>query len=361
MARGGLALERTARAHFRVVRINRWSLALILLVALALILFPGRKLLPVFGTDDRRVQPGVTIGDRDFSGMTEGQAKAALTQMAPVYQARPVAARETYNPSYGVNEVIPELNGYELDVESTWIRLAASPPNTRLVPATRVHTPTSRLSDFPQAVIRQGNPDKQAVGLLINVDWGTDELKQMLPILKKHGVQVTFFVSGRWAAANKALLKQMSDEGHEIASHGYDLTYGPKTLAKSGQLKADIAKSADVIQSVTGTPVQFWAPHMSEISPEILQAASDLKMRTVLYSLDTVDWMESTTTAKIMDTVNKAMAGDLILMHPKPTTAKVLDQALQNLQSRGLKVLALSDLLSPAPDPSSSAWVHTHP
>jgi peptidoglycan/xylan/chitin deacetylase (PgdA/CDA1 family) len=59
--------------------------------------------------------------------------------------------------------------------------------------------------------------------------------------------------------------------------------------------------------------------------------------------------------------VNKAMAGDLILMHPKPTTAKVLDQALQNLQSRGLKVLALSDLLSPAPDPSSSAWVHTHP
>jgi peptidoglycan-N-acetylglucosamine deacetylase len=349
-----------ARTHFRVIRISRWSLALLLLAALALLLLPGRKLLPVTGMGDRKVQAGVTIGDRDFSGMTEEQAKAALSQMTAVYQADPVAARETFDSSYGVNVVVPELNGYELDVESTWTRLAAAPPNTRLVPATRVHTPSTRLSDFPQAVIRQGNPDKKAVGLLINVDWGDIELEQMLPVLKQRGVKVTFFVSGRWAQGHVSLLKRMADDGHEIASHGYDLRYGPKALAQAGKLKADIAKSAEVIQNVTGAPVTFWAPHMSEISPEILKAAADLRMRTVLYSLDTVDWRESTTPEKILQTVRKGMAGDLILMHPKPNTALVLDKALQDLQARGLRVLTLSDMLSPDPDTSSAAWVHVH-
>jgi peptidoglycan-N-acetylglucosamine deacetylase len=347
-------VERQARTHFRVIHINRWSLAVVLLILLAMLLLPGGKYLPTVAGGGAVVQPGVTIGNRDFSGKTEDEARAMLLEIAHNFTASPVDAQEA-RMANGTSYVIPELNGFELDVDATWTRLAAAPANTRLEPATRVHTPTQRLADFPQGVIRQGNPSKQAVGLLINVDWGTEFLPSMLATLKKRGAKVTFFVSGRWAKDHPSLLKQIFEDGHEIASHGYDLRHGPSVLAKAGKLKADIALSTETISAITGAPVKYYAPHMSETNEAILKTASDLKLRTVLYSIDTVDWMNPSPEA-ILNTIKNAMAGDLILMHPKANTAKALDQALAHLQAKGLTLMTLSDMLSPEPN-SSAMWM----
>ncbi|HWI64691.1 MAG TPA: polysaccharide deacetylase family protein [Symbiobacteriaceae bacterium] len=341
------------RAHFRVIRVNRWGLAAAILAVLAVLLLrPGARFLTVGATPSYTVQPGVTIGRRDFSGASEQAAKQMLAQMAPLYRTKPDSAYQVKFTD-GSIYVIPETNGYELDVEATWTRLATARANTVVAPATRLVTPTKKLGDFPKAVIRHGNPTKQAVGLLINVDWGSEELAQMLPVLKNRGAKVTFFVSGRWAAKpeNKGLIDQMVADGHEVASHGHVLTEdGPLDLAKRGKLRSDIETSVKVIQEKTGLPVRYYAPHKSQISPEILRTADELKLRTVLYSLDTRDWMREVGPVQIMDTFRKAMAGDLILLHPKPNTAKVLDQAVQHLQGKGLAPVTLSDLLSPEPE-----------
>lgn len=348
-------MERLARAHFRVIRINRWSVALVLLVALALLLLPARRLLPAAAGQPVRVREGVTIGDRDFSGKGEQEARAMLAEMSGALQAAPVAAHEQRGAT-GVSYVVPELNGYVLDVDTTWFRLRTARAGTVVEPATRVQKPPQRLVDFPQAVIRQGNARKAAVALLVNVDWGTKELIEMLPVLKRRGVKATFFVSGRWAAAHENLLRTMAQEGHEIATHGYDLSTGPSALASAGRLKDDIARSVGVIEKATETQVRYYAPHMSEVTPEVLRSAADLRLRTVLYSLDTVDWKDSTSGEMILATMGKAKPGDLILLHPKPNTARVLDQALSRFESAGLRPQTLTEVLSP--DPGASNGLH---
>lgn len=341
-------MQREARAHFRVVRINRWSLALVLGMVLALLLLSGgrqRAALPSSAT----VRQGVLMLGRDFSGKSEAEARAMLEEMKSTYQAAPVAAREARDAS-GVSYVIPELNGYSLDVDLTWFRLAVAEEGTLVEPATRLVPAPRRAGDFPAAVIRQGNSERQAVALLINVDWGTPELEQMLALLKKRGAKATLFVSGRWAQGNQAVLRRAAADGHEIATHGHDLSTGPADLARRGALAADIARSAEAIRQITGRPVRYYAPHKSEVSAAIVKAAADQKLRTVLYSLDTVDWREGTTPELILATMGRAKAGDLILLHPRPHTVMVLEQALISLQSRGLRPLILSDLLSPEPD-----------
>lgn len=348
-------MNRWAHARFRVIRINRWSVALLLLAALVLLLLPGSSVLQATAPA-HKVQQGVTVMGRDFSGKTEREAWEMLKEMG--YESAPVGASELRQN--GVSYVIPEVNGYTLDLDQTWTRLSLAAEGTRVEPAARVYTPTKRLSDYPNSIIRQGNAQKQAVGLLINVDWGTKELGPMLAALKKRGAKATFFVSGRWADDNKQLLKRMADDGHEIATHGYSLQYGPGALARAGKLKADIAKSVAAIQNVTGTKVAYYAPHMSETDPPIVQAATELKLRTVLYSLDTVDWRESTSGEMILKTVGQAMPGDLILMHPKPNTARVMEGALIGLQGKGLQMMTLSDMLSPEPEQPASAYEHQH-
>ena len=44
----------------------------------------------------------------------------------------------------------------------------------------------------------------------------------ILQLLKKHDVKATFFVLGRNIKTNEHLLRQAANEGHELATHGYD-------------------------------------------------------------------------------------------------------------------------------------------
>lgn len=227
-------------------------------------------------------------------------------------------------------------------------------PTGRLVPVIgagveRVAAPARTTAGEPLSVIRKGNTSKQAVTLMINVDWGSEELQEMLPVLKQREAKVTFFVSGIWAKNNRALLRQMAADGHEIATHGHRLTYGPKDLARMGRLKDDIAQSVAVIQEITGQTVRFYAPHMSEVNQAILETAVSLQLRTVLPSLDTIDWDERTTPELILSRLQKAGPGDLVLMHPKPNTAKVLETALIQLEQRGLRTITLGEMLAPDP------------
>lgn len=318
-------------------------------------MWPTRGFLPVSGEASAQVRQGVTVLGLDFSGKGEREARMLLEQLASGYQSAPVDARQ-FTDASGHPYVVPEVDGFEMDVDMTWLRLSVAPPGSEVEPVTRIHPAGKRLADYPQGVIRQGNHEKEAIALLVNVDWGTPELQLMLPVLKKRGVKVTFFVSGTWAQKNRNLLKVMADDGHEIATHGHTLSSGPKALAAAGRLKGDIEQSVAVIKSITGQDVKYYAPHMSEITPQIVQTASDLKLRTVLYSLDTVDWRDSTTTEMILGKFQQAKAGDLILLHPKPNTAKVLDQAIQLVQKRGYSLVTLTDMLSPGPPhPSASS------
>lgn len=342
-------MYRSSRAQFIVVRVNRWwaaGLAALLLAVLALPWgLPGRAA-------DRgglRVAQGVTLLGFDFSGMSEREARERLEELATGYRALPVSARR-FESAEGIPYTVPELNGYELDVEGTWLRLATAPPGTAVEPAVRVEPAPTRMADLPLSAIRQGNSEKQAVALLINVDWGTDELARMLPILKRKDARATFFLSGRWAEQNANLTRLIAADGHEVATHGHNLTHGPKALARAGRLKDDIAQSVKVIEEITGHTVKYYAPHKAEVDQAILQTAADLNLRTVLYSLDTVDWNEQyATPERILETFRKAKAGDLILMHPKPNTVKVLEQAIDLLQSRGYRLVTLSEMLSPEP------------
>jgi Polysaccharide deacetylase. len=342
-------MERKVRAHFHVVRVNRWWMAALLFALLAGLALPREVAQRPAQSRGPRVAEGVTFLGFDFSGVSEAEARARLEELATAYRVVPVNARR-YGSDDGTPYSVPEMNGLELDVDQTWLRLAAAPPNTAVHPAVRVRPASGRLADLPPGAIRQGNSEKQAVVLLINVDWGTDELMRMLPILKRKGARATFFLSGRWAENNPNMTRLIVADGHEVGTHGHNLTHGPRALAAAGRLKDDIQKSVAVIEEITGQKVKYYAPHMSEIDAAIVKTAAELNLQTVLHSLDTVDWNERyATPERILGTFQKARAGDLILLHPKPNTVQVLEQAIDLLHSRGYQVITLSEMLSPDP------------
>lgn len=345
-------MQRQARAQFQVLRINRWSLALVLLLALVMVFFPLSRIIPVSNLRPQRVQPGVSLLGVDLGGHSADEVKQTLQRLAPRLHSEPSNASETQR--FETTLMIPEVNGYRLDVDRTLLRVMAAPKGERVLPATIPVQPARTLAQFPMRAIYQGNPAKPQVTLLINVAWGEEFLPKMLVALDHQGVKASFFLTGQWAEKHPDLVRTIANAGHELASHGYTDRVGPFELQRQGQLREDIQKGADVIYKITGRKPAFYSPHMGQVNEQLVATAAELGMKTVMWSLDTLDWQDPTAESILHSVTTRAKNGDLILMHPRQNTATILERLIAELKSRGLTPVTLSEMLRPDPALPSS-------
>jgi len=85
---------------------------------------------------------------------------------------------------------------------------------------------------------------------------------KLLEVLDQRDIKVTFMVLGWLAEKYPSLLKEISNQGHDIGTHsyGHDLIY---TQTKK-QFKQDLVKSIDLISNSTGKKVNMYrAPGFS--------------------------------------------------------------------------------------------------
>ncbi|HOL18208.1 MAG TPA: polysaccharide deacetylase family protein [Bacillota bacterium] len=296
-------------------------------------------------------QPGEQPGDLPLlPGVPDNEETRYLAEMvrqaAVEHRAEPVNA--VYNSSYNI--VLPGVNGYEMDQEATLARLAAAKPGEAVVPVWRQLKAAVTADHFPTAVIERGFPERRQVTLMINVAWGNEYLPEMLDILDQFGVKTTFFPVGRWAERYPELLREISERGHELGNHGYsdaelfpDLDYD--AAADS------IRRTNEIVAGISGQTPRWFTPHQGEYNQAALEAAADLGMRLLLWTLDTVDWQRPGEEVMARRILDHLVPGAIILMHPTEQSAGFLRMVLPEIEQRGYAVVTMSELLSPAADP----------
>jgi polysaccharide deacetylase family protein (PEP-CTERM system associated) len=80
-----------------------------------------------------------------------------------------------------------------------------------------------------------------------------ENVAKVLDLLSRHNVKATFFVLGWVAERLGKLVQQISREGHEIASHGYDHRLAYKMDPED--FRDDIRRSKAILEGVTGRHV----------------------------------------------------------------------------------------------------------
>ena len=110
----------------------------------------------------------------------------------------------------------------------------------------------------------------------------------MLDILREEKTRITFFVTGRWAEKFPDLMQQIIDNGHEIGSHGYQhLNYETLTLEQNEEQ----IKAADkILSKYTKKKITLFAPPSGSYNKNTLIASNKLGYRTILWTIDTIDW-----------------------------------------------------------------------
>lgn len=93
----------------------------------------------------------------------------------------------------------------------------------------------------------------------------TENTGRILDLLGRHDIRGTFFVLGWVASKHPELVQRITAAGHEVASHGYwhQLVY----RQTPDEFRADLVRSRDVLQDITGQPVTAYrAPSFSIVT-----------------------------------------------------------------------------------------------
>lgn len=303
------------------------------------------------GQADRNLPPiAVAVSAINSNGVTERSPDQSLTdnEQEPLALIMKEAEQRRIEPQDAtidrVWKAIPGYNGKEVDIERTLQLSKDWTPGTKLPLVWREITPDVSLEDLPVEPIYKGNPNKPMVALMVNVAWGNEYLPSMLKTLDDENVRATFFFDGTWLSKNLQLAKEIAERGHEVSNHGYS----HKDMSKLGRQQAidEISKTEKLLQEELGVTNQWFAPPSGDFDQETVEIAHELKLRTVLWTIDTVDWMKPAPESIVNKISRRLEPGALILMHPTESSSSALSSIIREIKARDMVLGTVSELLS---------------
>jgi len=237
----------------------------------------------------------------------------------------------------------PGYNGIEIDIEESYERMKKKGVFDEKLLIYRQVKPKKHLDDLPAEPIYRGHPDKPMVSFLINVAWGNEYIPEMLDTLNKYHVKATFFLEGRWVKENPEIAKMIVDAGHEIGNHSY--THPDMSKLSTEKIREQIQKTNEVIKSITDVSPTWFAPPSGSFRDDVVKIADEYHMKTVMWSVDTIDWQKPAPHVLVQRVMDKVHNGAIILMHPTSPTAQSLETLILSIKKKGYSFGSISMLM----------------
>lgn len=182
------------------------------------------------------------------------------------------------------------------------------------------------------------------VSLTMNCAWNADDIDEILDVLDKCQVKITFFAVGDWIDKYPEAAKKIADNGHEIGSHS-DTHPHVNNLSLEENI-AEIKNSSDKIEKVTGKKNNLYRPPYGEYNNTVIKSAMDSGYFPIQWSLDTLDYTGLTGDEMWKRLDSKLSNGDIILMHNGTEhTADSLEMLINNIKAKGFNIIKVSDLI----------------
>jgi probable sporulation protein (polysaccharide deacetylase family) len=323
----------------RVIFLGPKRLKLFVCVIIGLILIAG------FATNweqlSRRVigvKAGIHLEGRPLQGLLPDEVASFVKQLASKVNRDPCNA--FYYPETG--QIIPAEAGCMVNVALNVNRVFAARPGSDLKLVVNEISPA--ISDEYFKPVYHGRKDIPRVAFAINVAWGEEFLEAILGTLKKEKVKATFFFVGTWVKAFPELVQNIAKEGHEIANHG--LYHGHPEQMGQDELKKLILENNELLTTIISKkPTSYFAPPYGELNSLIVNVAGGLSYRTIMWSVDSIDWKNPTPEVLINRVLSKIEPGGIILLHPTIATKESLPTLIRSLRKKGFEPGTVSSVL----------------
>lgn len=185
---------------------------------------------------------------------------------------------------------------------------------------------------------------EKKVAISFDAAWGAERTPVILDTLDQYGVKTTFFLVGFWIDDHPEMVKEIADRGHEIGNH--TATHPHLNSLDKGGIKEELASVNEQILAATGQKVILFRPPFGEYSNKVIEAAQEVGVYTIQWSVDSLDWKDLSADEiyrRIMDNIHP---GAIVLFHNNGLhTAEALPRILQDLKTQGYEVVPISQLI----------------
>lgn len=187
---------------------------------------------------------------------------------------------------------------------------------------------------------------EKKVALSFDAAWGNEDTQQILDILAKYNIHVTFFMTGGWVEDFPEDVKKIHEAGHDLANHSEN--HKNMSQLTDSDCKDELMKVHEKVKELTGVEMDLFRPPYGDYDDHVIQNATSCGYYTIQWDVDSLDWKDYGVDS-ILKTVTEhknLQNGSIILMHNGAKyTAQALPQVIEGLLEQGYEIVPISELI----------------
>ena len=187
---------------------------------------------------------------------------------------------------------------------------------------------------------------EKKIALTFDAAWGNEDTAQILEILKKHDVRVTFFMTGGWVESYPDDVKAILAAGHDLGNHSEN--HKNMSQLSDVEKKEELMKVHEKVRTLTGYEMFLFRPPYGDYDNAVVNVAKENGYYTIQWDVDSLDWKDYGVDSIIKTvTQHKHLGnGSIILCHNGAKyTAKALDMLIATLKNEGYTFVPVSELI----------------
>lgn len=188
--------------------------------------------------------------------------------------------------------------------------------------------------------------EEKKVALSFDAAWGNEDTAQILEILEKHNVKVTFFMTGGWVDKYPEDVKTIAAAGHDLGNHSENHKQMSKLSFEDCQ--EELMKVHERVENLTGKSMCLFRPPYGDYNDTLIKAVEEVGYYTVQWDVDSLDWKDYGAD-NIIKTVlhhKNLRNGSIILMHNGAKYTKdALESVIVGLKALGYEIVPISQLI----------------
>lgn len=196
-----------------------------------------------------------------------------------------------------------------------------------------------------------GSLNDNSVALTFDDGPSPDTLK-ILDLLRSANIKATFFLIGENVEKYPEIARRIAEEGHEIGNHSF--SHPIFLFCTSDKTRRELKKTQEVIRKITGITPLNARPPCGVRSKAYFATAQELGLRTIQWSDVGFDWKKISSERIARNILETVQSDSIILLHDgdsagkrtRRATVEVVPLILEGLQSKGLRVVPLRQLIN---------------
>lgn len=188
--------------------------------------------------------------------------------------------------------------------------------------------------------------EEKVIALSFDAAWGNEDTGQILEILERQDVKVTFFMTGGWVEAYPEDVKRIYEAGHELGNHSENHLNMSELSAE--EIDEEIMLVHNRVKEITGCDMILFRPPYGDYDNDVITGVEKCGYYAIQWNVDSLDWKNYGRDSIIKTvTCHKNLGnGSIILCHNGAKyTADALEDMIIALKEQGYSFVKISDLI----------------